>query len=52
MYVRYELSQAMYLYVWFGMMGLRLSVQEENIIEHINVKCHVFTSMVNLLTIT
>jgi hypothetical protein len=52
MYVRYELSLAMYLYVRFEMMGLCFSVQEENIIEHINVKCHVFSSVVNLLTIT
>ena len=32
------------------MMFLRFSMQEENNIEHIDVRCHVFISVVNLLT--
>ena len=32
-------------------MCLCFSIQEEDIIDHINAKCHVFTFMTNLLTI-
>ena len=32
-------------------MCLCFSIQEEDIIDHTNAKCHVFTFMTNLLTI-
>ena len=33
------------------MIVLRFSIQEDDYFEHINVKCHVFTIVVNLLTV-
>jgi hypothetical protein len=32
------------------MIVLCFNMQKENVIEHTNAKCHVFTFMVNLLT--
>ena len=49
-YLRYDILHSSRIGM-LEMIVLRYNMQEEDIMEHINAMCHVFTLVVNLLTI-